>query len=58
MIGDYWKQIELVLRTADLIAADRRGTRRDDGFHRNMRSTFESAMRDLAADLRRICQII
>lgn len=36
-----WNGIELLCKTADLIASDRAGTVRDDGYHHGLRSEFE-----------------
>ncbi|MBN9695701.1 MAG: hypothetical protein J0L85_07860 [Zoogloea sp.] len=39
-----WERLELKLKTADLIGCDRRGTNRDDGFHRSYRREVEAAL--------------
>lgn len=39
-----WERLELKLKTADLIGCDRRGTNRDDGFHRDYRREVEAAL--------------
>lgn len=39
-----WEHLELKLKTADLIGCDRRGTNRDDGFHRDYRREVEAAL--------------
>lgn len=39
-----WERLELKLKTADLIGRDRRGTNRDDGFHRDYRREVEAAL--------------
>lgn len=48
-----WKRNELWLKTCDLIASDRRGSPRDDRFHRDMRSRFEACARSIAAEMRK-----
>lgn len=49
-----WKAIELHCKTADLIAIDRKGTARDDGFHRGRREEFERCAKYLVEGFRRI----
>lgn len=39
-----WNRLELKCKTADLIGNDRRGTRRDDGFHRGYRREIEQQL--------------
>lgn len=53
-----WKAIELHCKTADLIAIDRKGTARDDGFHRGRREEFERCAKSFVDGLRRICAAI
>ena len=47
-----WRSTELFLKTCDLIGDDRLGTRRDDGYHRNMRRRFEAMCRDFCSSMR------
>lgn len=42
MAGE-WERLELKAKCADLIGQDRRGTPRDDGFHRNFRRETREA---------------
>lgn len=39
-----WKGLDLKVKTADLIGQDRRGTCRDDGFHRGYRREIEESL--------------
>jgi hypothetical protein len=49
-----WKGIELHCKTRDLIAQDRAGTPRDDGFHRNRRGAFMRCAESVRDSLRKI----
>ena len=44
MAGE-WECLELKAKCADLIGQDRRGTPRDDGFHRNFRRDTRKVLR-------------
>lgn len=50
----HYKRADLFLKTADLIAQDRRGTVRDQGFHRGMRRLYEDGMKALVEALKSI----
>ncbi|MBS0367584.1 MAG: hypothetical protein JSS57_00120 [Proteobacteria bacterium] len=51
-MADRWARLDLKLKTADLIGRDRRGTDRDDGFHRHYRREIEAALLRVVKSMR------
>lgn len=49
-----WQREELRLKTCDLVAQDRAGSMRDDGYHRAQRNDFLSCAMDVTNGLEKV----